>query len=118
MSWAIILDKLTDSRSIHAIANTSHDTADNQMREGVGARLQSGTNDHDHGTSEDSLATAKVVTNPDTGDGADETAQVVGSSRDTLDCGASALLSSGETNLTSFGGVDLGEGSNERVQGQ
>lgn len=47
------------------------------MREGIGACLQSRADDHDDGASEDGLATAQIVANPDAEDGTEETAQVV-----------------------------------------
>lgn len=67
----------TDGRSVHAIADTSHDTADDQMWECVGASLQRSTNDHDNRASEDGLAAAQVVAYPDAEDGTTETTQVV-----------------------------------------
>lgn len=66
-----------DGRSVHAISDTSHNTANNQMWEGKRSALQCGTDDHDNRAGEDGLASAQVVANPDTEDCTTKTAQIV-----------------------------------------
>lgn len=63
--------------SVHAISNTGHNAADNEMRQGVCACLQGRTDDHDYRAGENGLAATKVVSNPDTEDSTEETAQVI-----------------------------------------
>jgi hypothetical protein len=107
------------------------------MRQSKGSALESCTNNHDGGANENSLATAELVTDKDTDYGADETAQIVTSNRDTyknklvfygnfgnfgifltLNVRLMQLAGRGHVFVFLGGSIKLRESCNKRVEGQ
>ena len=65
------------------LTKAGHPSSNNELGKTIRSALQDSANDHDGRAQEDRLATSQPVTNPDRGDRARETTQVVGSDSDT-----------------------------------
>lgn len=72
-----------DGRRIQTVADTSDNTTDDEVGQAECRRLKSRTDNHDGRAQEDGLATAQDITDEDTHDRTEETADIVRCDRDT-----------------------------------
>ena len=74
-----------NSRCVDSVSETRNDSADDKVIKTKSRRLEGSANNHDGGPEENCFAAAEPVTDPDAGNGTEETSNIVRRNRGTYE---------------------------------